>query len=119
LAYDTARDLAELPIQGRAMRYCLWLVFCCPWGGRFTRAIIPFDDCPDTSCDQVASMLDFPNEPEDIAIVIHQRDTAATQVDGEFFGLFQSAVSRYDTVPWVFYAAGPDGTTLLGTSAPN
>jgi hypothetical protein len=115
LAYGTAHDIAELPMERHVMPFGLWLVFCCPWGGRFTRAVVPFDDITDGRCDYLASMLDFPNEPEDIAIVVFQRRTA--EFDANFFARFRSAASRYDAVPWMLYAAGPDGATMLGTSA--
>jgi hypothetical protein len=116
LADDCTRYLGTLPFADGSPRHSLWLVFCCPWGGRFTRAIVPFDDRAEVWCDQVASMLDFPNEPEDIAFVILRRDEIVAWADEEIFGLFRSAALRYDVVPWRFYTTGPNGATCLGTS---
>jgi hypothetical protein len=118
LAMSTALMIAKPGAGESVLPYTLWLVFCCPWGDRFMKVVVPFDDPADELCKHVAAMLDSPHEPDDIAIVVFQRDTADAKTDKKVFRLFREAAFRNrDAVPWLMYAAGPDSTRLLGTSS--
>ncbi len=117
--YETVRHLGLIPFSPRVkFTRSLWLIFESRWGGRGTRAYLPFDaslDLPDpeevaVDCGVIASMMERPL-PDEAALVVLRRPGPAeiSEADGFIFRVMSEAVAGRQTGPWSFHVTGPDG----------
>jgi hypothetical protein len=117
--YEMVRHLGLIPFSSSAQfTRSLWLIFESRWGGRGTRAYLPFDsslDLPDpdgiaVDCGVIASMMERPL-PDEIAFVVLRRPGPAeiSEADQYILRVLCHAAAGRQTAPWRFYVTGPDG----------
>jgi hypothetical protein len=115
---ELLRRLGTMPFPpGALISRSLWLILICPWGFR-NPAVLPVDDRLDLPepddiarwCDVLAHFMDHPRDDE-TALVVLRRPGAAkiSDADKYIFRVMCEATAGLQTMPWAFYATGPDG----------
>jgi len=114
------RELGSMPFSPDALiSRSLWVIFIGAWGV-WTHAVLPVDDrldMPDQEtitglCDLAGRLVGPPGcHSDEKAMIVLRRPgpPEISEADTAIFRLVRQGMADRETVPWRFYAVGPDG----------